>query len=126
MLRDMPKLILVMFVGFFMVLLIAYYSLNGYEQDSSVKSMQETLRTTAIANRDDSARVERGRFILIKDQFEKDFKQKFNKGKNLNALTTKYDFDYLTDGKDGIKAIKVKVVSKDQTYQATCVLDVSE
>lgn len=126
MLRDMPKLILVMFVGFFMVLLIAYYSINGYEQDSSVKSMQETLRTTAIANRDDSARVERGRFILIKDQFEKDFKQKFNKGKNLNALTTKYDFDYLTDGKDGIKAIKVKVVSKDQTYQATCVLDVSE
>lgn len=126
MLRDMPKLILVMFVGFFMVLLIAYYSIYGYEQDSSVKSMQETLRTTAIANRDDSARVERGRFILIKDQFEKDFKQKFNKGKNLNALTTKYDFDYLTDGKDGIKAIKVKVVSKDQTYQATCVLDVSE
>ncbi|MDZ5560758.1 MULTISPECIES: hypothetical protein [Bacillota] len=126
MLRDMPKLILIMFVAFFLILFISYYSLNGYTQDSSVKSIQETLRTTAIANRDDSARVESGRFILIKNQFERDFKSKFNKSKNLNVLTTNYDFDYLTDGKDGIKAIKVKVVSGKETYQATCVLNVAE
>lgn len=88
--------------------------------------MQETLRTTAIANRDDSARIERGRFILMKDSFEQDFKEKFNRGKNLNNPTTKYDFEYLTDGKDGIKAIKVKVVSGKETYQATCVLNVAE
>ena len=125
-LRDMPKLILLMFVGFFLILFISYYSVKGYIQDSSVKSMQETLRTTAIANRDDSARIERGRFILMKDSFEQDFKEKFNRGKNLNNPTTKYDFEYLTDGKDGIKAIKVKVVSGKETYQATCVLNVAE
>lgn len=125
-LRDMPKIILLMFVGFFMVLVVAYYSLNGYTQDSSVKSIQETLRTTAISNRDDSVRVEKGRFVLMKDEFEKDFKEKFNKGKNLKNDTTDYDFDYLTDGKDGVKAIKVKVVSGKQTYQATCVLNVAE
>ena len=63
---------------------------------------------------------------MIKNQFERDFKSKFNKSKNLNVLTTNYDFDYLTDGKDGIKAIKVKVVSGKETYQATCVLNVAE
>lgn len=125
MLRDMPKMILLMFVGFFLILVIAYYSLNGYTQDSSVKGMQETLRTTAIANRDDSIRVEKGRFALIKSDFEKDFKEKFGKSKNLNNENTDYTFDYLTDGKDGIKAIKVKVESGSKEYQATCILNVA-
>lgn len=125
MLRDMPKMILLMFVGFFLILVIAYYSLNGYTQDSSVKGMQETLRTTAIANRDESIRVEKGRFALIKSDFEKDFKEKFGKSKNLNNEITDYKFDYLTDGKDGIKAIKVKVESGSKEYQATCILNVA-
>ena len=56
---------------------------------------------------------------------EKDFKEKFGKSKNLNNETADYKFDYLTDGKDGIKAIKVKVESGSKEYQATCILNVA-
>lgn len=126
MLRDMPRIIALMFISFFLVIMIAYYSKSNYTEDSSVKSMQDTLRVTAINNRDDSVRVTKGSFLLQKENFEKDFKKEFNESKNLNNETTDYKFSYLDDGKGGIKAIKVKVISGEKKYQATCALDVSE
>lgn len=124
-LRDMPKIIAIMFTGFFLILVISYYSLNNYRQDSITKGMQETLKVAAIANRDDSARIEAKKFGLIKKSFEEDFKKSFNKNKNLHSEVTKYTFDYLMDSNDGIKAIKVKVISEKKEYQATCILNVA-
>lgn len=114
-----------MFIGCIIIASISYYALSGLKQDSNMKSITETLRTTAISNRDDSSRIERGQFKLMQSNFESDFKKKFSNTKNLKAEVTSYDFDYLSDGKGGVKAIKVIVVSEKKTYQATCVLNVS-
>ncbi|EPY6472533.1 hypothetical protein ACWO4B_003230 [Clostridium sporogenes] len=125
MLRDIPKIAVIMFVGMFLILIVTHYAINGYTQDSTVKGITETLRTTAIANRDNSARVQRGQFKLNKSKFESDFIKKFSPSKNIKQEDS-FSFDYLDDDKGGIKAIKVKVKSGKQNYQATCILNVEE
>lgn len=125
-LRDIPKLVMLIFIGMFLIFTIGNYAIKGYTQDSTVKAMTETLRTTAIANRDNSARVERGQFRINKSKFQSDFTKKFSISKNIKKEDSNFNFDYLDDGKGGIKAIKAKVTSGNQNYQATCILDVAK
>ncbi|SLM87091.1 MULTISPECIES: hypothetical protein [Vagococcus] len=106
--------------------LILNNSMLSFTQDSNVKGITETLRTTAIANRDDSTRVKQGQFKIMKSDFEKDFKKSFEKSKLVKSKTLSYTFDYLPDSSDGIKAIRVKVVGDGQEYQATCVVNFAE
>lgn len=118
-------MILLTFTGLFLVVFIFYYSSQNYINNTNVKSMQDALRTTALSNRDDSARVNRGTFILKKGNFQKDFKKVFDE--NHSLTNPKYTFDYLDDGNGGIKAIKVKVSDdNNKKYQATCILDVAD
>lgn len=125
MLRDWPKMILLTFTGLFLVVFIFYYSSQNYINNTNVKSIQDALRTTALSNRDDSARVNRGTFILKKENFQKDFKKVFDE--NHSLTNPKYTFDYLDDGNGGIKAIKVKVSDdNNKKYQATCILNVAD
>lgn len=128
MLRDFPKIIMMMFIGFFLMLLIAIYSINNYKQDSSVNAVNETLKATALQNRDDSARVNRGQFRLNRADFEKDFKERLSLNRSLVVKsTTKYYFDYLDDNKGGIKAIKVKIANDGlDSYQGTTILNVAD
>lgn len=124
--RDVPTMMGLSLFGFLFVALIFHYGSNQYSQDSTVKTMQETIRVTAISNRDDSARINKGSFVLNKEDFEKDFIQKYKSGKNVNVEPTDFKFDYLDNPNGGIKAIKVKVVSGRIEYQATSILDVAE
>lgn len=125
MLRDFPKIMLLMLMGTLVVLMIVYYGQNQYKQDSTIQTLQETLRTTAITNRDDSSRVTKGTFYIDRGQFEQDFKEKYARIKNTQSEASDYNFEYLENPIGGIKAIKVKVKIGGQRYQATCILDVA-
>lgn len=125
MLADFPKKLIFIFLGMFLILGIGMYVLKNYQADSSTQSIQETLKSTALENRDNSSRVEKGTFKIVKNDFESDFKKsmKYNRNYKLKK-DAKYNFDYLSDGNGGIKAIKVKVTDNGETYQGTCVLSV--
>ena len=75
--RDVPRMMGILMFGWLFVVLIFYYGNNQYSQDSTIKTMQETIKATAISNRDDSARVTKGVFILNKESFEEDFILKY-------------------------------------------------
>lgn len=124
--RDVPRMMGILFFGWFFIVLIFYYGSNQYSQDSTIKTMQETIKVTAISNRDDSARITRGTFLLNKESFERDFILKYQSIKNVKAESESFDFDYLDNPEGGIKAIKVKVISNDVEYQATSILNVAE
>ena len=114
-----------MLMGTLVVLMIVYYGQNQYKQDSTIQTLQENLRTTAITNRDDSSRVTKGTFYIDRGQFEQDFKEKYARIKNTQSEASDYNFEYLENPIGGIKAIKVKVKIGGQRYQATCILDVA-
>lgn len=125
-LRDIPKMMGLLMFGWMFILLIYHYGSNQYNQDSTIKTMQETIRATAISNRDDSARISRGVFILNKEKFEQDFVEKYELQKNIKSDPLQFKFDYLDNPLGGVKAIKVKVTNNQIDYQATSILDVAE
>jgi hypothetical protein len=107
--------------------LVFHFSTGGFQQDSTIQTLNETLRSTALANRDDSARVNRGQFKLQIEQFEREFIRNFESNQNVNSENPliDYNFDYLHDGLGGVKAIQVQITKDGQTFQATAVVDVS-
>ncbi|EUJ34183.1 hypothetical protein [Brochothrix campestris] len=127
MLADFPKKLIFIFLGMFLILGIGTYVMKNYQSDSSTQSIQETLKATALENRDNSSRLEKGTFKVVKPTFESDFKKSmaYNRNYKLDKEAA-YTFDYLDDGQGGIKAIKVKVTDNGETYQATCVLSLGQ
>lgn len=121
--KDSPKILMFIVIGFFMAMFILKSGFGNYKQDTTVNAMTETIRSTAISSRDDSARVKKGQFRIDKSNFERDFKSAIDKNKNIKLANPTYTFDYLDDGQGGVKAIKVVVKSDgNRKYQATTVL----
>lgn len=121
--KDIPKILMFIVIGFFVMMFVFKNGFGNYKQDTTINAMTETIRSTAISNRDDSARVVKGQFRIDKTSFERNFKTAIDKNKNIKLASPTYKFDYLDDGNGGVKAIKVVVTSDgNRTYQATTVL----
>lgn len=127
MIRDTANIVLTGLVVAVMVGLLVFYGRTNLDVDSNQVGMTEMIRTTVINNRDDSARVQRGTFILDKDNFETDFKELFARGRNLSSSDdVDYDFEYLKDGskEDAVKAVRVTVLVNGTEFKATSIVDV--
>lgn len=127
MLRDIPYLIAMIFIAIFVISFTGYYYQNGYTQDTTVLSMNETLRASVISNVDNSSRISEGELYISVEDFEKDFKEKVVKNNNIKTQTeATFIFEYLYNENKSIKAIRVKVKQGDREYQATTKIDISE
>lgn len=102
--------------------LIGFIFFRTYETDTTILNTQEVLRSTAIENKDDSARVTKGSFFINKKNFERDFKKSILKQPMYEDKDVKFTFDYLETRKKGIKGIKVFVEAEKEIETATCVL----
>jgi len=121
-LKDTPEIIIIAIIGFFTMMVVFYHSSTAYEQDTIVVVANETIRASALANRDDSARVEQGQFKLQKESFELDFIKLFESNLNLDLSGFKFDFDYLEDSLGGVKGVKIKIVTPDEVFETTTIL----
>ncbi|HCE11929.1 MAG TPA: hypothetical protein DEQ24_04065, partial [Enterococcus sp.] len=66
MLSGIPRKVALMSVSFLIVAGLVVFVLGNYQTDVDSLTLTETLRSTALANRDDSARVNQGDFYLDK------------------------------------------------------------
>lgn len=127
MLRDFPYVIWIAFLGILMILITGYVYLTNYKDDSTVQGLTESIRTTAIANVDNSSRIERGSVYLEKEEFESDLKKQVKE--NINVKTEEeleIIFDYLDNADGSTKAIRVVVDNAGTEYQATVKIDIAD
>lgn len=125
-LRDYPAMIGLSFLGIFLIVFISIFYRTSYTQNSIIMAMTETVRAAAIANADNSSRLYEGELFIDKDSFEKDFKNRFSNNRNVKISSdAEYHFKYLQNDSGSIKAIRV-LIKDDETYQATCRVDISD
>lgn len=126
MLSGIPRKVALMSLIFLVVAGLVIFVLGNYQTDVESLTLTETLRATALENRDDSARVKQGEFYLDKENFEKEFEQSIKKQGTYRNRTITIDFDYLmSTNEKGIKAIRVYVNDGHSVEQATCILSTS-
>jgi hypothetical protein len=125
MLRDNIAIIGVVIVGLFLLVFISLYNQSDYKQNSITMGLTETVRSSAIANADNSSRLKEGELFISKEDFEKDFKEKIKKNKNIKGDTS-YRFEYLNSDTGALKAIRVFLDNDGTTYQATYKVNISE
>jgi hypothetical protein len=123
--NGVPKVIMTLVVGLFLAGIVGYYGYQTFAVDSAQKAVQESMRSAVLNARDDSSRVEEGKFKLQQEKFETEFKALFVKNKNHSEANWEYEFSYLMDG-SYTKAVKVKVLNGEKVYQATTVVSLGE
>ncbi|APC50385.1 hypothetical protein BME96_19065 (plasmid) [Virgibacillus halodenitrificans] len=127
MLRDYASLIWIMFIGIFVMVLLGIFYRIGYTQDATTLGLTETVRTSVIANADYSSRLEQGQLFILKENFEKEFKEKITVNNNVKlSENADFEFEYLENKNGSTKAIRVSIVDEDTTYQATYKVDISD
>lgn len=128
MIRDIFNIgITVILITFFGGLLF-YYGRTNVQVDTIQENLTETLRVSVINNRDDSARVRRGIFILDRGSFETSFQDLFEKNTHIEIEDSAYTFEYLEDTANSdlaaIKAVRATIDFDGVKYKATSVVDV--
>lgn len=127
MLSGIPRKVALMSVSFLVIAGLVVFVLGNYQTDVDSLTLTETLRSTALANRDDSARVNQGDFYLDKESFEKDFERTIKRQGTYQNRSLTIDFEYLmASNEKGIKAIRVSIFDGRKTDQATCILSMPE
>lgn len=119
--------ITVMIVGALFMILIAWFFIGNAKKDTEAFNITEALRTAAISNKDDSARIQPGAFYLDQANFEKEFEQTIKKQSFYAKKTVKVTFNYLKEADNkGIKGIRAYVESDGSIDEATCILSTPE
>lgn len=112
--------------GLFMTVIGGYYYQQNFSTDSVIQGMTETVRSSAIANADNSSRVQSGELFISKPGFEEDFKKRITSN-NLVKIKrdAKYEFKYRDNKNGSTKAIRVIIQDGNKTYQATCKVNIA-
>ena len=110
------KHLTIIILGFVLLFMIVWFFAGSLKRDTESFNLVEALRSSAIANKDNAARIEPGSFYLDTKNFEKDFTEIVKKQPN-----------YLNEpeGK-GIKGIRAYVETAGGIEEATCILSTPE
>lgn len=124
--KDYPFVMMILIFGLFMTVIGGYYYKQNFSTDSVIQGMTETVRSSAIANVDNSSRVQSGELFIVKSGFEEDFKKRITSN-NLVKINenAKYEFKYLDNKNGSTKAIRVIIQEGNNTYQATCKVNIA-
>ncbi|KPG70833.1 hypothetical protein [Enterococcus sp. RIT-PI-f] len=121
------KQITIVLLGMVFMLMISWFFVGSLKRDTESFNLVEALRSTAISNKDDSARIQPGAFYLNEENFEKEFTESVKKQPIYAKEAVNISFNYLrTDDGKGIKAIRAYVEVNSQVEEATCVLSTPE
>lgn len=101
MLRDLPRIYVMMFVVVIIILSLGVFAANNFWRGSDVLELNDIILTSAVSEMDQLSRLSKGTFVL-KDSFET---------KAWETLSNKYpkdsivQFDYLFDEDDDLHTI---------------------
>ncbi|EJQ72431.1 hypothetical protein [Bacillus toyonensis] len=124
--KDYPFVMVLLIVGLFFTVISGYYYKQNFSTDSVIQGVTETVRSSAIANADNSSRIQSGELFVSKPGFEEDFKKRINSNKLVKIKKdAKYEFKYLDNKNGSTKAIRVIIHDGDNTYQATCKVSIA-
>lgn len=124
--KDYPFVMILLIFGIFLTVIGGYYYKQNFSTDSVIQGITETVRSSAIANVDNSSRVQSGELFVLKPGFEEDFRKRINTNKLVKIKKdAKYEFKYLDNKNGSTKAIRVIIHDGKDTYQATCKVNVA-
>ena len=121
------KHLTIIILGFVLLFMIVWFFAGSLKRDTESFNLVEALRSSAIANKDNAARIKPGSFYLDTKNFEKDFTEIVKKQPVYSKETVKVTFNYLNEpeGK-GIKGIRAYVETAGGIEEATCILSTPE
>lgn len=127
MLRDMPSIIWLAFIGIILIVVTGIYYQNAFKQDSIILGLTETVRTSAIASADNSSRLKPGELFIVQEDFEERFTETIQANKNVKiSEDAEYKFEYLKNENGATKAIRVVIQDGERTYQATAKVNIAD
>jgi len=127
MLRDIPYVVTTFVLAIFLMLGIGYYYQTSIKQDSVILTMNETVRTLAIASADNKSRVNEGELFIVKEDFEEKVIEKLQIENNVAfSENVTYRFEYLDNENGSTKAVRIIIEDGDTTYQSTAKVDIAE
>lgn len=126
MLRDIPAAAMILFIMIIFTILTSFYYKNIQRDGSVTLGITETVRSAAIANVDNSSRLNNGELFINQQKFEEKFKEDIVRNQNIKLKgPTRYTFSYLKKNNGAMKAIRIKILDEDRIYQATSRIDIS-
>ncbi|MCY9311643.1 hypothetical protein P5624_00155 (plasmid) [Bacillus subtilis] len=124
--KDFISIIMIIYIGFFVVVSSCYYFTQEYRHKAIVLTMTESAKSASINSFDKSVRVERGKAEITEKSFKEKFEELFKQNSNVKLKSTKYSYSFLKREDGGIKAVRVKITDeRKQTYQVTLVSDIA-
>lgn len=124
--RDIPEVIRMVLVSIVMILVLLFFMGSSVQRDERVYLMNQAIRSSAISNMDHASRVEVGRLHLYKSDFEQDVKDQLQESNGGLFETANYQFEYLEDSDDRLKAVRLLIDLDGKDYQSTVVVDLAE
>lgn len=126
MLRDIPYAIATLITMILLMIGLGYYYQTSIKQDSITLNLNETVRSSVIANVDYKSRVNEGELFIVKENFEETVKSKINSGSVKLSEKANYRFEYLDNDNGSTKAVRVIIENGDSVYQSTAKIDISQ
>lgn len=127
MLRDIPYVVTTFVLAIILMLGIGYYYQTSIKQDSVILTMNETVRTLAIASADNKSRVNEGELFIVKEDFEEKVIEKLQIGNNVAfSEDVTYRFEYLDNENGSTKAVRMIIEDGNTVYQSTAIVDIAE
>ncbi|AQS42462.1 hypothetical protein LSG23_20710 (plasmid) [Bacillus velezensis] len=124
--KDFISIIMIIYIGFFVIVSSCYYFTQEYRHKAIVLTMTESAKSASINSFDKSVRVERGKAEVTEKSFKQKFEELFKKNSNVKLKSPKYSYSFLKREDNGIKAVRVKITDeRKQTYQVTLVSDIA-
>ncbi|WJE41174.1 hypothetical protein QRD86_00025 (plasmid) [Bacillus halotolerans] len=124
--KDFISIMIIIYIGFFVVVSTCYYFTQEYRHKAIVLTMTESAKSASINSYDKSVRVERGKAEITEKSFKEKFEELFKENSNVKLKSTKYSYSFLKREDGGIKAVRVKITDeRKQTYQVTLVSDIA-
>lgn len=126
MIRDIPYIMGGLMLGIVLIILTGHYYNTSINQESIILDMNETVRSTAIANANLRSRTSNGELFIVKSTFEEEVVEKMSSDYSSLSDEAVYEFEYLDNETGSVKAIRLKANDQGQEYQTTVVVDIAE
>lgn len=114
MIKNYQRLLIGIFVIGACVAVIVFFFKRDFGSNTSTEALQESIQTAVLANRDQSARIDRGIYVLDRKSYETGLKNSLIKTKGAGFSDLKESnimFTYLIDSKG--PTLNSKIVGKD-------------
>jgi hypothetical protein len=115
MLSDFPKKILMMVIGGICIITLLVMIMINFGQNSTIKTLDESLKSSIILARDDFSRVEQGTYYVDRPKLQLNFENQVNQSLTFDK-PSQYFYNYLLNDATIIDGKTNESKAADGTY----------